>query len=90
MILKFPVTYSLVSSVTIENELISLYKLPETSRVVFLHQGLNDTYLISSVNEQFILRIYRTGWKSIDDVSAELELLLLLHQGGVPVSYPLH
>jgi Ser/Thr protein kinase RdoA (MazF antagonist) len=86
---KFPVTYSLVSSKAIEDELIPLYNLPRTSSVLFIHQGINDTYLISTSEGKYILRIYRANWKSLTDVTAELDLLLLLNDNGLPVSYPL-
>jgi Ser/Thr protein kinase RdoA (MazF antagonist) len=88
-LLKFPVTYSLVSSKAIEDELIPLYNLPRSSKALFIHQGINDTYLITTFEAKFILRIYRTNWKTIDDVSAELNLLLLLNDKGISVSYPL-
>lgn len=87
--LKFPVTYSLVSSIGLKNEVITLYNLPDTSRVVFIHQGINDTYLVKASKEKFILRIYRAGWKTLSDVNAELELLLFVHKSGLSVSYPL-
>src|SRR5688500_15844633 len=88
-ILKFPVTYSLVSSKAIEAELIPLYNLPRSSKVLFIHQGINDTYLITASEAKFILRIYRAHWKTIDEVSAELDLLLLLNNNGLSVSTPL-
>lgn len=88
--LKLSVAYSLVSSRAIENELVPLYDLPHASSVFFFHQGINDTYLITTGEAKFILRIYRTTWKTIDEVSAELNLILLLKEHGLPVSYPLH
>ena len=87
--MKFPVTYSLVSSKAIEGDLIPLYNLPGTAKVLFIHQGINDTYLIATSEAKFILRIYRANWKTIDEVSAELDLLLLLNDNGLSVSYPL-
>jgi Ser/Thr protein kinase RdoA (MazF antagonist) len=87
--LKLPVTYSLVSPLAIGEKLILLYKLPRPSTVIFVHQGINDTYLITTPQEKFILRIYRANWKTIDDVRAELDLLLRLSDHGLSVSYPL-
>lgn len=88
-ILKFPATYSLVSSKAIEAEMIPLYNMPRHSKVVFIHQGINDTYLITASGAKFILRIYRANWKTIDEVSAELDLLLLLNNNGLSVPTPL-
>jgi len=87
--LKFPVTYSLVSSKAIEVGLIPLYNLPQNSKVLFIHQGINDTYLITTSEANFILRIYRANWKTIEEVGAELDLLLLLSDNGLSVSCPL-
>ncbi len=56
---------------------------------MFIHQGINDTYLITSRDNRFILRIYRVNWKSFDEVKAELDLLLFLNENGLSVSYPL-
>lgn len=88
-LLKFPVTYSLVSSRAIEEEMIPLYNLPGASKTLFIHQGIHDTYLITSFEANFILRIYRANWKTKEEVSAELNLLLLLNENGLSVSYPL-
>lgn len=88
-IFKLPVTYSLVSSKAIEDELIPTYGFPATSKVLFIHQGINDTYLISTSERKYILRIYRANWKSVANITAELDLLLLLNQNHISVSYPL-
>jgi len=87
--LKLAVTYSLVSSAAIESEVVPLYDLPNGSRVFFIHQGINDTYLITAGKAKFILRIYRATWKTIDEVSSELDLILILKEHGLSVSYPL-
>ena len=88
MISKFPVTYSLVSPEALEKRFISLYSLPKGTRIEFLHQGINDTYLIATSPENFILRIYRTAWRTVDEIEGELDLLLMLHKSGINVSYP--
>ena len=54
---RFPVTYSLVSSKAIEDELIPLYNLPRTSKVLFIHQGINDTYLISTSDAKYVNQV---------------------------------
>ncbi len=85
---KFPVTYSLVSPQGLEKSFIPLYQLPQTTKIVFLHQGINDSYLIETPTDKFLLRIYRTDWRTIDDISGELELLLILNRSGISESYP--
>ena len=81
--------YSLISA----NALIGLlklhYGLPPTTEVTYLHQGFNDTYLVSTPAAKFILRIYRTHWKYLADIEGEAALLTLLNQHQVSVSYPI-
>jgi Ser/Thr protein kinase RdoA (MazF antagonist) len=87
--LALPVTYSLISSQALQEELLPLYSLPKDLKVLFLYQGLHDTYLIQGNASKFILRIYRAGWKTFTQVEAELQLLLLLKAQGLSVSYPI-
>src|SRR5438045_1525460 len=39
--------------------------------------------------ERVILRVYRTGWRTDDDVHYEVDALNHLHQKGVPVAWPI-
>lgn len=86
---KFPVTYSLVSPKALEKRVITLYNLPAKTQVIFLHQGINDSYLVDTLTDKFILRIYRTDWRTVDEIEGELELLSMLHKSGIAVSYPI-
>ncbi|MDO1451452.1 phosphotransferase [Rhodocytophaga aerolata] len=87
--LVFPVTYSLISSQALQEVLLPLYLLPMDSKVVFLYQGMHDTYLIQGTSSKCILRIYRAGWKTFEQVEAELQLLVWLKAQGLSVSYPI-
>jgi Ser/Thr protein kinase RdoA (MazF antagonist) len=49
---------------------------------------MHDTYLVQGTGSKFILRIYRCGWKTFEQVEAELQLLLLLKAQELSVSYP--
>lgn len=81
--------YSLVSAKSLMGLLKPHYDLPEKTEITFLHQGFNDTYLVSTSSNQFILRVYRAGWKSLADIEGEVALLTLLNQHQVSVSYPI-
>lgn len=87
--LTLPVTYSLVSSKALQEELLPLYKFSGESIVIFLYQGIHDTYLIQGPLSKYILRIYRAGWKTFGQVEAELHLLQVLKDQGISVSYPI-
>lgn len=49
---------------------------------------MNDTYLVRAGDESYVLRIYRGGWRSSEDILYELDLLRHLRSRGVPVSTP--
>jgi len=55
--------------------------------IVFLKRGFNDTYKITSGEEKYILRIYRTRRRTLEEIQTELNLLL--NENRLPVSVPL-
>lgn len=52
-------------------------------------RGVGDTYLVSSAQTRYILRVYRSTHRTAPQVKEELALLLALREAGVPVSYPI-
>ncbi|MEM9830874.1 MAG: phosphotransferase [Bacteroidota bacterium] len=86
---ELAVEYSLISSLSLNPILTEIYGLPEKFKVEYLHQGFSDTYLITTEASKYILRIYRHNWKSLDDIHGEIDLLLLLKNAHIPVSYPI-
>ena len=87
--LVLPVTYSLVSSLALQRQLLPLYGLTKEATVTFLAQGMHDTYLVTEPATNYILRLYRAGWKTFAQVEAELAVLQLLYGQGLPVAYPI-
>ena len=51
--------------------------------------GFNDHYLISTPEGEYVLRVYRHGWRTVDDVAYELSVLTHLESRGVPVCAPI-
>jgi len=84
----FPVTYSILSPTCLAKEVQSDYPLCPPVTCDPLHLGLNDTYLIHTGNEPYVLRIYRFDWRSSEDVLYELDLLKHLHGRGILVAIP--
>jgi Ser/Thr protein kinase RdoA (MazF antagonist) len=87
---KFPVTHSILSTqALIDDFLRPSYdiKLPMDCR--FLLPGLNDTFLVDTQCNKYILRIYRKDWRSLDEIFYELEVLQYLDCRGVSVSIPI-
>ncbi len=50
---------------------------------------MNDTYLVETEQERYILRVYRYGWRTKAEIDFELELLYFLHKNNVAISYPI-
>jgi Ser/Thr protein kinase RdoA (MazF antagonist) len=66
------------------------YGLGAIAYLRFLNLGLNDTYALKTANgEKYILRVYRAGWRSLSDISYELDVLNHLSNKGIAVSKPL-
>jgi Ser/Thr protein kinase RdoA (MazF antagonist) len=53
-----------------------------------LPAGVNDTYLVESDQGKYILRGYRPSHRSLLQIQEEVNLLLVLKQHDVSVSYP--
>jgi Ser/Thr protein kinase RdoA (MazF antagonist) len=82
------VEYSVASSLALQHHLTMVYEFPSGSKISFLYQGLHDTYLVSNGSIHLILRIYRKGWKAVESIKAETDVLLQLKQKGIDVAVP--
>lgn len=84
----FPVTHSILSAAALCSEILPHYDLGNQVRCLFWAHGVNDTYLVQTSAEQYILRVYRTNWRTLPDILYETEVLVHLGQQGIPVSLP--
>lgn len=66
---------------------LSRYPLAEPVSSQFWSRGVNDTYRVTS-GTGFMLRIYRKGWRTLDQIDWELSLLVALAASGAAVSTP--
>lgn len=55
-------------------------------RCVFLSKGVNDTYLVASEASQYIVRVYRHGWRSFDEIMCEIDFVSHLASRSAPVA----
>lgn len=85
----FPVTHSILSVKALASYILSKYDIEPPLECKLLGQGLNDTFLVTTRVNKYILRAYRTGWRSLEDIRYELELLDYLKKQGIPVSIPI-
>lgn len=86
----FPVTYSILSTKALITEILPDYGLGTIIDIKLWNLGVNDTYVLTTAhNEKYILRAYRAGWRSLSDISFEIDALNHLNNKGVPISRPL-
>jgi Ser/Thr protein kinase RdoA (MazF antagonist) len=85
----FPLNNSILSAQALAQRVLSRYALSGAVRCYFLNPGLNDTYAVTAGSANYILRVYRHGWRTKAQIQAELEMLTFLRQHKLPVSYPI-
>ncbi|MGE5653203.1 MAG: phosphotransferase enzyme family protein [Bacillota bacterium] len=86
---QIAVSHSIVHPSELSTVINEGYTLPSSANCELLAPGMNDTYQVVSGDRTYIYRVYRAGWRSTQDIQYELDLLLHLHQYGIPVSAPI-
>lgn len=65
------------------------YALPEQTTCRLLKAGINHTYCLEEATESYVFRLYTYNWRTVEEIEAELQLLQLLQQEGLSVSFPI-
>ena len=68
--------------------LLSGYDLGACQSCRLHMSGVNDIHIAELEGGRFVLKVYRHGWRSLADVSYEIDFLTHLHRGGIRVSLP--
>lgn len=84
-----PVIHSIPSGEVLMATVLSNYPIGKPCCCQIYKRGLNDTYLVETESERYILRLYRWGWRTREEIDFELELLAFLHDRNQPVAYPI-
>ena len=84
----FPAQYSTLSAAALKTFIEKVYGF-ELITCRLLVRNVSDTYILESPETKFIFKIYRTHYRSFDEIKGEVELLNLLKANGAPVSYPI-
>ena len=87
--MSFPATYSTLSTDALATRLEAAYEIGPVILCRFLHRGLNDSYLVETARERYVLRLYRRGWRKSEEIAYETAVLEHLGRKGVPVALPL-
>ena len=98
----FPASYSTLSAAALAGFIEEKYGFPSVECKMIL-RGVGDTYLVKVkggdsdplaagqgdwVSTRFILRVYRPDQRSLSQIKAETDLLLVLKERDIPVSWP--
>ncbi|MFT3947808.1 MAG: phosphotransferase [Agriterribacter sp.] len=85
---NFSVINSTLSPADIATFVREKYSLTVNTSCRLLKTGINHTYRIDSENDTFIFRVYSYNWRTKEEITEELNLLQLLKQNDISVSYP--
>jgi len=84
----FPVTYSTLATDALSLWLEASYRIGAVTACALLHRGLNDSYLVETAHGRYVLRVYRAGWRTPDEIAYEIAALEHLRRKAVPVALP--
>lgn len=85
-----PVTYSIVSADALVNQVLPGYDLGEVASCKLQYNGVNDTFKITlETGNTYFIRVYRSRWRSCEEVAYEVDILNHLHFKGISVAYPI-
>ncbi len=65
------------------------YAIERGAACELVHRGVNDTYVVTANDQQYVLRVYRYGWRDYPDLHWELSLLEHLEAEAAPVAAPI-
>ncbi|MFL6211400.1 MAG: phosphotransferase enzyme family protein [Pyrinomonadaceae bacterium] len=85
----FPAQTTTLSSTAFAQQLLPRYGFGPSASCLFLHKGLNDTYIVRARSRRYYLRVYRAGWRTRAEINEEIAFLNYLHRRGVHVSRPI-
>jgi Ser/Thr protein kinase RdoA (MazF antagonist) len=78
-----------LSPQALESLVGSLYQLGSATRCDRLSSGLNELFRVEADGRLYALKIYRLGWRSREEVLAEIAVLHHLGRRGVRIARPI-
>jgi Ser/Thr protein kinase RdoA (MazF antagonist) len=82
------IAHSVPKIASISSFVAEAYDVGYVRECRFLCRGLNDTYGLVSDAGRHVLRCYRAGWRTTEDIAYEIEALLHLAGKNVPAALP--
>jgi Ser/Thr protein kinase RdoA (MazF antagonist) len=85
----FPVSSSNLSAQHLGRFIREQYELEGDVHCRLLRSGINDTYAIRNGEDEYVFRVYSLDWRTKTEIQEEINLLLLLKENNIEVSYPI-
>ena len=85
----FPVIASILSQTELGKFITEKYQLEGNFHCKLFRTGVNHTYFISDAKTAYAVRVYCHNWKTKVEIHQELELLNLLKDNNIPISFPI-
>jgi Ser/Thr protein kinase RdoA (MazF antagonist) len=80
------VVHSVLSPATLQEAVARAHPIARPTGCELVKLGMNDTYVLRTPRQRYVLRVYRAGWRRPDEIDYELALLAHLAARGVPVA----
>ena len=74
----FPAQRSLLSAPALAERVLINYNLSSSPTCQFWRRSINDLYLAKARGTKFVLRISPTGWRSYEQLTAEINWVQIL------------
>ncbi|WKN43872.1 phosphotransferase [Tunicatimonas pelagia] len=84
-----PAISTIISSEYLAEFVSERYGFDKNTTCRVLKTGINHSYLITTSDKKFVLRVYYLHWRTEDEIKEELALLEYLKENGISVSYPI-
>jgi hypothetical protein len=69
----YPAIHSLIEGASLGHLVRHDFGLRASGPIRLIQSGLNDHYALPTQQRDFVIRVYRHGWRSNDDVLAEAQ-----------------
>ena len=83
-----PASHAILHAVPLGEQIQEHFGLGNPFNCELLHRGMNDFYMVREGATQYAARVWRPMSRPASDVDYEIEFLLHLYDGGVPIPTP--
>lgn len=84
-----PVISSILSPEHLAKFVSEKYNIDSAAKGSVLKTGVNHSYLITTINKKYVLRVYFKKWRTEEEIVEELKLLDYLKENKVSISFPI-